>query len=129
MTSEPSFIAASVDYQRDGKQYGHLLVPHSRNESAWGTLMIPIVCIRGGDGPTMLLTGGNHGDEYEAPLAILKLARRLRAEDLRGRLIAMPALNLPAMRADQRLSPIDGANMNRAFPGHARGSITQRIAH
>ena len=129
MSTEASFIGTSVDYERDGKQFGHLLVPHSRNESAWGTLMIPIVCIGNGDGPTMLLTGGNHGDEYEAPLSILKLVRRLEAEDLSGRLIAMPALNLPAMRADARISPIDGGNMNRAFPGHPRGTVTQRIAH
>jgi N-alpha-acetyl-L-2,4-diaminobutyrate deacetylase len=68
MTSERSMVGTTVDYAAEGKQYGHLLVPHSRNESAWGTLMLPIVCIKGGDGPTMLLTAGNHGDGYEGPM-------------------------------------------------------------
>jgi N-alpha-acetyl-L-2,4-diaminobutyrate deacetylase len=129
MTSERSMIGTTVDYDADGKRFGHLMVPNSRNESAWGTLMLPIVCIRNGDGPTMLLTGGNHGDEYEGPLAILKLMRRIDPAQFRGRLIAMPALNLPAMRADARISPVDNGNMNRSFPGHPRGTITQRIAH
>lgn len=129
MTDEPSRITATIDYGADGKQFGHLLVPHSRNESAWGTLLLPIVCIKNGQGPTMLLTAGNHGDEYEGPVSVLKLVQRLRAEDLQGRLIVMPALNLPAMRANARISPIDNGNMNRSFPGHARGTVTQRIAH
>lgn len=129
MTSERSQISATIDFTADGKQFGHLLVPHSRTDSAWGTLLLPIACVGNGEGPTMLITGGNHGDEYEGPLAILKLMRRLQAQHVRGRLIAVPALNLPAMQADARVSPIDNGNMNRSFPGHPRGTITQRIAH
>lgn len=129
MAVEQSLIGTTVDYAADGKQFGHLLVPHSRNESAWGTLMIPIVCIKNGDGPTLLLISGNHGDEYEGPLSVLKLVKRLDTAAFRGRLIAVPALNLPAMRADARVSPIDNGNMNRAFPGEPRGTVTQRIAH
>jgi len=129
MSDEPSLIGSTIDLDAEGKHSGNLLVPHSRNDSAWGTLLLPIVSIRNGDGPTMLLTGGNHGDEYEGPLAILKLVQRLDPAAFRGQLIAMPALNLPAMRANARISPIDNGNMNRAFPGHPRGSITQRIAY
>lgn len=127
--TEPSLINASVDFTADGKQFGHMLVPHSRNESAWGTLMVPIVSIKNGDGPTMLLTAGNHGDEYEGQLSVLKLVRRLDPKQFRGQLIAIPALNLLAQRADARISPQDSGNMNRAFPGHPRGTITQRVAH
>ena len=39
--------------------------------------MIPIAVIRGASGPTALLTGGNHGDEYEGPIALFDLARTL----------------------------------------------------
>jgi len=127
--TEPSLINATVDYAADGKQFGHMLVPHSRNESAWGTLMVPVVSVKNGDGPTMLLTAGNHGDEYEGQLSVLKLVQRLDPKDFRGQLIAIPALNLLAQRADARLSPQDNGNMNRSFPGHPRGTITQRVAH
>ncbi|MGI9309994.1 MAG: N-alpha-acetyl diaminobutyric acid deacetylase DoeB, partial [bacterium] len=64
--SEPnSPITASVDFDADGVQHGHLLLPHSSDRSAWGTIMTPIMVIQNGDGATALLTGGNHGDEYE----------------------------------------------------------------
>ena len=60
-------------------QHGFLRLPYSRNDSAWGSVMIPITVIKNGDGPTALLTGGNHGDEYEGPLALFELANTLKA--------------------------------------------------
>ena len=77
----------------------------------------------------MLLTGANHGDEYEGPLALVKLRRALQPADIRGRVIIIPALNLPAFRAGARTSPMDGGNMNRAFPGNPKGTITEMVAH
>lgn len=129
MATETSRISTDVDYERTGKQWGHLHVPNSTNESAYGTLLIPICVIKHGKGPTLLMTGGVHGDEYEGPLAIMKLARRLHHEDIQGRLILIPGLNLPAFAAGVRLSPIDGKNLNRAFPGKRDGTITEAIAH
>lgn len=90
--------------------------------------MIPIAVVRNGDGPTALLVGGNHGDEYEGPIALHKLAGTLRAEDVHGRVIIVPCLNLPAVMAGRRVSPIDGGNMNRAFPGRPDGTVTEKIA-
>ena len=75
--SRPSPIAASVDFERDGIQHGHLKLPYSRDDSAWGSVMISIAVIRNGEGPTALLTGANHGDEYEGPIALFDLARTL----------------------------------------------------
>ena len=48
---------------------------------------------------------------------------------VRGRLILIPALNLPAAKAATRLSPLDGKNLNRSFPGRADGTVTEMIAH
>jgi len=126
---KPSRIRPSVDYDAEGKQFGHLTIPYSRNDSAWGSMWLPIVEIKHGEGPTVLLVGGNHGDEYEGQIAVLKLAQSLEPSELSGRVIMLPALNLPAVRAGTRISPIDGGNMNRAFPGHRDGTITQQIAH
>jgi predicted deacylase len=77
----------------------------------------------------VLALGGNHGDEYQGLVAIMKLARELEPEMVRGRIILIPSLNLPAARAATRLSPLDGMNMNRAFPGDAEGPVTSQIAH
>lgn len=125
---QDSPITATVDYRRDGVQHGFLKLPYSHDDSAWGSLMIPITVARNGDGPTALLTGGNHGDEYEGVTALLKLAGRLRAEDIRGRVIIVPMMNHPAVLNGTRTSPIDKGNLNRAFPGSPTGTLTQRIA-
>ena len=93
MASEPK-VGISIDIEAEGKQFGHLSVPHSRNESGWGALHLPVVSIRNGDGPTVVLTGGNHGDEYEGPSA----SRRsigpgppARSSDARTRCSSAPA--------------------------------------
>ncbi|KJJ98613.1 deacylase [Pseudomonas sp. 21] len=121
-------IAASVDFQRDGVQHGHLKLPYSRDDSAWGAVMIPVCVVKNGDGPTALLTGGNHGDEYEGPVALSRLAQELRTEDVRGRVIIVPFMNTPAFHAGKRTSPIDAGNLNRSFPGRPDGTVTQKIA-
>ncbi|MCA9973317.1 MAG: succinylglutamate desuccinylase/aspartoacylase family protein [Anaerolineales bacterium] len=122
-------VQTDVDFERDGKQVSYLWVPHSRNTSAWGKVLVPIVVVKHGDGPTALLVGGSHGGEYEGTVCLLKLARALQPAQVRGRVILLPALNLPAVVAGQRLSPIDGRDMNRSFPGRPAGSVTQIIAH
>ncbi len=126
---EKSRISASVDYDKAGKQFGYLSIPHSRDDSAWGSLRMPVVVINNGSGPTVLFTGGNHGDEYEGPIALMKLARELDSASVQGRVILIPGLNFPALCSGTRTSPIDGGNMNRSFPGSSRGSITNMIAH
>src|SRR6185369_7562918 len=43
-------------------------------------------------------------------------------------LVIIPSMNLPAAKASTRLSPVDGMNLNRAFPGKAEGPVTGMIA-
>ncbi len=89
--------------------------------------MLPICVIRNGDGPTALLTGGNHGDEYEGPVALFDLASSLKPEQITGRIIIVPAMNYPAFIAGTRTSPIDKGNLNRSFPGRPDGSVTEKL--
>ncbi len=121
-------IVSTIDLEADGEHHGFLRLPYSRDDSAWGSVMIPITVIKNGEGPTALLTGGNHGDEYEGPVALVDLALTLRAPDIAGRVIILPAFNYPAFRAGSRTSPIDRGNMNRSFPGRADGTVTEKIA-
>jgi len=127
--ADASRIWTHIDFDRDGKQNGNLYVPHSVDLSAYAMIQIPIVCIRNGDGPTALLTAGNHGDEYEGQIALRNLARELEPAMLRGRIIIIPSLNYPAVEAGRRVSPIDEGNLNRLFPGRANGNATEMIAH
>ncbi|MFM0034703.1 N(2)-acetyl-L-2,4-diaminobutanoate deacetylase DoeB [Paraburkholderia strydomiana] len=121
-------IQPTIDFNVDGEQHGFLRLPHSHDGSAWGAEMIPITVVRNGAGPTALLTGGNHGDEYEGPIALSKLAASLKAKDVTGRVIIVPFMNFPAFRAGSRTSPIDRGNLNRSFPGRPDGTITEKIA-
>jgi N-alpha-acetyl-L-2,4-diaminobutyrate deacetylase len=121
-------VSNGIDYERDGVQHGHLSLPHSRDNSAWGSLMVPITVVRNGAGPTVVLTGANHGDEYEGPIALYDLAANLDPARVSGRVIILPAMNYPAFRVSRRTSPIDGGNMNRVFPGRPDGSLTEKVA-
>ena len=125
---QDSPVTATVDYEADGVQHGFLKLPHSHDGSAWGSIMIPVTVARNGDGPTVLLTGGNHGDEYEGPIALFDLASSINADDISGRVIIVPAMNYPAFRTATRTSPIDRGNLNRLFPGNPAGTVTEKIA-
>ena len=122
-------IHATVDFEKRGKQHGHLCVPYSYNMAGWANLLVPCTVINGSPGKTALVMAGNHGDEYPGQVAILRLLRDLNPEEVHGRLILIPALNFPAAKAATRLSPLDGKNMNRSFPGRADGTVTELIAH
>jgi len=124
-----SLVSCDLDYERDGKQIGSLRVPQSFNTAGWANYFIPIAVIKNGSGPTVLLSGGNHGDEYEGQVTLMKMVRELDPAQVQGRLIILPMLNRPACVAGTRLSPIDGRNMNRAFPGQRNDTITGLIAH
>ncbi len=127
--SNASLIFSDIDYDAKGKQVDWLMLPHSVTRSAYGTLAIPIAVIRNGDGPTVFLMAGNHGDEYEGQITLVRLIRSLEPDQIRGRVIILPAANLPAAMAGARVSPIDDGNLNRAFPGDPAGSPTWAISH
>lgn len=124
-----SRIQISIDLDRQGRQVGDLLLKWSDNRQPLGHYPIPIICLAGGEGPTLLLTGGVHGDEFEGPVALMRLLQNLSAEQLLGRVIILPAVNAPALMASSRISPLDQVNLNRAFPGDADGSPTRMLAH
>ena len=122
-------LYTDVDFDRQGKQIGCLRLPNSVTRSAYGVIPIPIAVIANGEGPTLLLMAGNHGDEYEGQIALGRLIRDLEPDAIQGRVIILPSANLPAARDGLRVSPLDGGNLNRVFPGDPEGSPTRQIAH
>lgn len=126
---EKSQIHTSVDWTKPGKQHGHLYIPYSYNLAGWANLMVPVTVLANGQGPTALVLAGNHGDEYPGQVAILKLCRELALDQVRGRVILIPCLTVPGSKAMTRLSPLDGKNFNRVFPGNASGTVSEMLAH
>ena len=74
---KPSPVKSTIDFEQDGLQHGFLKLPRSHDESTYGSVMIPISMVKNSEGPTALLTGGNHGDEYEGPIALFDLAQTI----------------------------------------------------
>jgi predicted deacylase len=122
-------LVHQLDFDRDGKTLDFLSIPFSIDRSPYFQVKVPISIIRNGDGPSVLLMAGNHGDEYEGELSLAKLVRRLDPARIKGRVTILPISNAPAVMAAKRCSPLDGGNLNRAFPGDPSGTPTARLAY
>ena len=73
-------VSCTIDLTAPGKQIGRLQYPKITNTAGWAYSFVPIATIANGDGPTVLVSGGNHGDEYEGQVA----AHAARAGDRPG---------------------------------------------
>lgn len=124
-----SDVSCSIDLDATGRHTGYLHVPSSTDESGWRNELIPILTCGSPDaGPRVLVIAGTHGDEHEGQFAALQLLRDVHEDEVTGQFIVIPYLSMPAVRIGRRHWP-DGANMNRAFPGHPKGPPPQRLAH
>src|SRR5258705_10243876 len=120
-------VHCSIDLDAPGRHVGRLELPRSNNTSGWSHLYIPIVSVKGGDGPTALVIGGVHGDEPEGQVAALRLARETMPDTVTGQLIVVPCASPDASRAYTRLWP-SGANFNRSFPRSPDGPPDEQLA-
>lgn len=130
MSEAPQLIydLSAIDFDTPGKRHYQIAV---HLDSAWGYSLVPLTVVRGaaGDGPGVAVFGGTHGNEYEGQIAVKRLCLDLDAAKMSGLVVLMPQLSESACRAGTRVSPLDGVNMNRAFPGDARGSVSYRISN
>lgn len=92
---------------------------------------IPVGIARGGsDGPALTVIGGVHGTEYAAQDAVLKFWSELDASELSGTVfVVLMADPTAVVGRSAYVSPSDGKNLNRVWPGDPEGSMTERIAH
>lgn len=94
-----------------------------------GWMAIPVVVIHGASpGPTMWLSAAVHGDEVCGVEIIRQVLNRLRPLKVAGTLLAVPVVNIPGFASGNRYLP-DRRDLNRSFPGSARGSLASRFAH
>lgn len=115
----------TFDINTPGVSTGHLVVPGGADCEA---LLLPLFSLNKGEGPRLLITGGNHGNELQGPIVARRLVDWLPEAQTCGRVIIVPEINPLAVQAWTRNTPIDGKNLNREFPGRADGSVTERIA-
>ena len=95
-----------------------------------GTWMsLPVSVVNGRHpGPTIWLSGAVHGDEINGVAIIRRVMERLTARELHGAVIAVPIVNVFGFINESRYLP-DRRDLNRSFPGSARGSLAARLAH
>jgi predicted deacylase len=130
MTEHTQYYAAwtDLDLEADGRSVGSIFVSISTNTSAYRACRIPIVVLRNGEGPGVLVTGGAHGDEWEGQIVAARIARETQLGDIRGTLVILPHFNMPACEAGTRLSPLDGGNLNLTWPAAPGAGPTGKIA-
>ena len=105
-------------------------MPLSRRSFSIAGLDVPALEVRGaGDGPALTVIAGVHGCEYASMAGLRIWARSLADREVRGRVLAVPVLNLPAFwTRTPFVVPGDGKNLNRCFPGDPSGTLAERIA-
>jgi predicted deacylase len=91
-------------------------------------IQVPIIVERGQkDGPTLLITGGIHGNEINGIEIVRQLISKKYNLPDRGMVICIPVVNVFGFLNQERQFP-DGRDLNRVFPGSARGSLASRFA-
>ncbi|MDR7466171.1 MAG: succinylglutamate desuccinylase/aspartoacylase family protein [Armatimonadota bacterium] len=93
-------------------------------------LFLPVHEIRGeAPGPTVGISAGIHGEEATGVEIVCRFLETADLRGLAGRLLVMPVANPLSYAAVSRGTPIDMMNLNRVFPGHAGGHLTEQMAH
>jgi uncharacterized protein len=95
-----------------------------------GPVLSPVLIAQGErDGPTLWLQACIHGPEVVGPLSIQRFLKGLDLKQLSGRIICLMLANPLGFRGYNRLTPQDGFNLNRVFPGDPGGHTSYQLAH
>ncbi len=92
-------------------------------------ISMPVRVVHGnGDGPTMWINAAVHGDELNGVEIVNRVLASLDPKTLNGTLLAVPVVNVHGFLNGDRYLP-DRRDLNRSFPGSAKGSLASRLAH
>jgi predicted deacylase len=130
--AKPNFLIGTASAEPGTRAFGMLEL----GELAYGTrIAAPLILTNGAqEGPRLLLVGGIHGEEVTGTEAAKRIATEIDPGKLRGILICVPCINIPAALTKTRLNQFDrpwpgSQDLNRVFPGNPDGTLTERIAH
>ena len=108
----------------------------ARGNIAWGDKLLegwdfPYVAVHGArPGPAVVITAGYHGSEYPSIDAVVRLGATLDPAAVSGQVLCLPLMNPAAFWERMAyLTPVDGLNLNRVFPGKPQGSFSERVAY
>jgi predicted deacylase len=129
--------AAALKPKGKLKVFGTDVLPGTTKRLSWTSGMAmegfvtpaPVVVVNGsGPGPVLCLTAAVHGDELNGIEVVRRVLNDVDAEELNGAIIGVPIVNIQGFYRGTRYLP-DRRDLNRSFPGNAKGSAATRIAH
>lgn len=92
-------------------------------------IAIPVTVIRAKrEGPTVFVSAAIHGDELNGIEIIRRILQQKGLKLIMGTLILVPMVNIYGVLNQSRYMP-DRRDLNRSFPGSAKGSLAGRVAH
>lgn len=99
-------------------------------EDPLGPVVSPVMLARGAaPGPRLLVTCLIHGGENAGPIALARFLRGLDLGAMKGSIAGLLCANPLGQRQHSRLTPQDGMNLNRIFPGRPDGTVSEQLAH
>ena len=106
---------------------GRLPVGETRDGSP---VELPVAVLNGAeDGNTLYLQAVSDGDELNGLGVLTRLLPQLNPAAVSGTILVVSVANYHAFQVAQHRNPIDDTKLNRAYPGDAEGTSTERIAH
>lgn len=92
-------------------------------------MSMPVTVIHGPtNGPTVWISAAIHGDELNGVEIVNRVLADLNPKKLHGTLLAVPVVNVHGFITGDRYLP-DRRDLNRSFPGSAKGSLAARTAN
>ena len=116
---------------------GSIVPPATATRLAWSpkvtiaglTTPTPVLVINGKNpGDTLCMTAAIHGDELNGVEIIRRVMYDIDPKKLTGKIIGVPIVNIKGFQRGSRYLS-DRRDLNRNFPGDAKGSLAARIAH
>ena len=123
---QSNFTVGTASAAPGEKATGYINVPAGVDAAT----NIPVVVVHGAKpGPVLAIVSGAHGTEYASIIAVERLIQHLDAKEISGTVILVPLVNVNSFEQKvPHVNPVDGANMNRMYPGKADGTQTQRAS-
>lgn len=123
---QSNFTVGTASAAPGEKATGYINVPAGVDAAT----NIPVVVVHGAKpGPVLAIVSGAHGTEYASIIAVERLIQHLDAREISGTVILVPLVNVNSFEQKvPHVNPVDGANMNRMYPGKADGTQTQRAS-
>ncbi|AGB38005.1 succinylglutamate desuccinylase/aspartoacylase family protein [Natronococcus occultus] len=105
---------------------GRLEVGETRDGSPFG---LPVAVVNGAkSGKTLYMQAVSDGDELNGVGVVRRVVPQLDPAELSGTILIVGIVNYHAFQVAEHRNPIDDTKMNRAYPGNAAGTSSERIA-